>query len=98
MANDDTNYIDEFNDGLNSASNAIYAIRSTANALARVGSPLAQELYDAISDIDSGLKQMSAAVTNELTRQVQQGHTHIAEVFLAILDASAQRNAGEGLR
>lgn len=90
-----TNFVTRFNEAERRANAAIDCLDSTARALRRVGSPLADEIFEAISVLEQAHKSMSDAIGEELTRQVKQGHHHIAEVFLSAFKVLDQKAGAE---
>lgn len=78
------NFVTQFNQAERRASSVVGALDSSARALRRVGSPVAEEIFEAISVLEQAHRQMSAAVNEELNRQVKQADRHIAELFLGV--------------
>lgn len=70
---------------------AVFSVADTARALRRVGSPLADELFEAVTALNKAHGAMSRAVNEELSRQVRLADHHIAEAVLASLKALNKR-------
>lgn len=85
------NHIEQYNEAAQRAMYAAYSIEDTARALARVGSPLADELYSAIEELHESRKAMNDAVGANLMEQVKTADRHIAEIFLAALHTADER-------
>jgi len=86
-------YLDKFHQAQWDARAAVSVVTDVACVIRRFGSPLADELDDAAALLEEAHKAMSAAVSEDLTRQVKTAHGHIAEVFLAALKVTS--NEGE---